>query len=682
MGTTQGLSVTEKSRLINGIVLAALLLVLAGGTVVLGLYEYRRLQFGDDELPGLNAVSEATRQLASVQFELLILVQDSQDGLLSDEDIYPAGKGLLDRVDTLLQQTGARDYAPARLPGVDVTTFSRELQAYRSHLVTTVEMLSVNPALANAYASKAELAALAVNQGANRLQAAIRTAMSGRDQTLRQTLLYFGLPFTLVLLASTFFLFRVVRRLGHDVDRLFGATRDALARLGERRTEPVGLDGFDTPEGARIHGALENMRHALLELDAIHADLENQVAERTRQLIQANVGLADRLELLARTERSLRLYKQTFDSAGEGMLITDLEGRVVDVNPSYCAITGHDREALLGRPTQAFQSDNQDKAFYWAMWREILGKGRWSGELLDRRGNGESYPVWLSIGTVSDQTGRPTNYVGVVTDISERKRVEDALRKLNEELEERVVQRTAQLSEAKDEAERANRAKSEFLSRMSHELRTPLNAILGFGQLLEMDVTDPSQADSVREILRAGNHLLELIGEVLDMSRIESGNLKVNLEPLLLMDLVNECLALVRTQAQARKIDLVAPACATDHLALADPVRLRQVVINLLSNAIKYNSPEGRVMVSCVAQGESLRLSVIDTGPGLSAEEMARLFKPFERLDADRRGVDGTGIGLALSKRLMLLMDGEIGVDSAPGEGSTFWLRIPRADAF
>jgi signal transduction histidine kinase/ActR/RegA family two-component response regulator len=268
--------------------------------------------------------------------------------------------------------------------------------------------------------------------------------------------------------------------------------------------------------------------------------------------------------------------------------------------------------------------------------------------------------------------------------LQRRDRAESDLRELNEGLERRVEQRTEQLNAAKEEAERANQAKSEFLSRMSHELRTPLNAILGFGQLLEFETTaQPAQAGHVREILRAGNHLLELIDEVLDLARVESGRLSVSAEPVALLPLVQECLKLLQPQAQAQGIALLDASRHCDVHVRADRTRLKQVLLNLLSNAVKYNRPQGKVSVVCVAEPAadppSLQLRVSDTGRGLTPQQRERLFVPFERLDAEERRIPGTGIGLALSRRLVELMHGTIGVESEPGVGSTFWIRLALA---
>src|SRR5713226_3461712 len=262
----------------------------------------------------------------------------------------------------------------------------------------------------------------------------------------------------------------------------------------------------------------------------------------------------------------------------------------------------------------------------------------------------------------------------------------ETMLRVNRDLERQVTERleaeeAARL--AKGEAERANRAKSEFLSRMSHELRTPLNAILGFGQLLEMDSLEPEQQESVQQILLGGKHLLDLINEVLDIARIESGMMTLSLEPLLLADALGEAIDLVRPLAAGQGIDLKSEdPCPDDLYVRADRQRLKQVFLNLLSNAVKYNRPGGRVTVRRTEIPEyGQRVEVSDQGPGIAPELMNRLFVPFERLEAEASGVEGTGLGLAISKGLMEAMGGTLGATSVPGQGSTFFVDLPLTEA-
>jgi len=276
-------------------------------------------------------------------------------------------------------------------------------------------------------------------------------------------------------------------------------------------------------------------------------------------------------------------------------------------------------------------------------------------------------------------------------DRRQRARVEAELRQLNAELEARVDERTRALTasnealqSARMEAERANRAKSDFLSRMSHDLRTPLNAILGFAQLLELDVLNAEHRESVRHVLKGGAHLLDLINEVLDIARIESGHLSLSPEPVAIGDIVQHVVELVRPLAARRGIafdDDAVRVCGSRHL-LADRQRLTQILLNLLSNAVKYNRDGGRVRLTCedVPAGR-LRIKVSDTGAGIRPEKLALLFQPFERLGAEQTGIEGTGLGLALSKALAEAMGGTLGVESEVDRGSTFWVELALADS-
>lgn len=258
-----------------------------------------------------------------------------------------------------------------------------------------------------------------------------------------------------------------------------------------------------------------------------------------------------------------------------------------------------------------------------------------------------------------DRDGRIVKWFGTETDIEDQKQAQAA-------------------------AERANRAKSDFLSSMSHELRSPLNAILGFAQLMASDAPPPtpSQQASIDQILRAGWHLLELINEVLDLARIESGQVPMSIEAVPLSEMLDECASMIAPQARQRGIDArFAPVGPLTHVR-ADRTRVKQIVVNLLSNAVKYNRPAGTVDVECATHPPGrVRISVRDTGPGLSPDQLGRLFQPFERLGQEAGGEEGTGIGLVVAKRLTELMGGAIGVDSTVGEGSVFWIELDAAPA-
>ncbi len=340
--------------------------------------------------------------------------------------------------------------------------------------------------------------------------------------------------------------------------------------------------------------------------------------------------------------------------------ITDACGVITYANDKFCQTSGYSRAELLGRRHNILKSGQHAASFYRDLWSTIAGGHVWQGELCNRCKDGRLYWVASTITPLLDDNGKPCQYISIRTDITGRKLAE------------------AQLVAAREEAERANRAKSEFLASMSHELRTPMNAILGFGQLLEIDLQlTGKHRDFLREILKGGRHLLDLINDVLDLARVDTGRIDLAFEPVCLGPLVDDCLALAKPLADKRHITLQ-PLALEGFTVRADRVRLRQVLVNLLSNAIKYNREAGAVVVSAsVTEAGLLRLAVHDMGPGIARERLGELFQPFSRLGAEAGPVEGTGIGLVITKRLVELMGGQVGVDSRPGVGSTFWVDLP-----
>ncbi len=280
--------------------------------------------------------------------------------------------------------------------------------------------------------------------------------------------------------------------------------------------------------------------------------------------------------------------------------------------------------------------------------------------------NGETHWLLESGDVIRDDNGEPLRMLGVVQDISQRKKPE------------------LELLKAKEQAEKANRAKSHFLSSMSHELRTPMNAVLGFAQLLDLDpATSPTQREFIKEIRNAGDHLLRLINDILDLSKIESGALTVHSEPIPLKSVIDECIQYVEPLARSRSIALICPVDAIGARWVdADATRLKQVLLNLLTNAVKYNRDGGEVRVDVNGHGESfIRISVTDTGPGIAQEKLRELFQPFNRLGAECSDIEGSGIGLVIAKRLVESMGGAIGINNRPGHGCQFWIKVPSTNA-
>ena len=280
--------------------------------------------------------------------------------------------------------------------------------------------------------------------------------------------------------------------------------------------------------------------------------------------------------------------------------------------------------------------------------------------------DGSRFPAIISITALRDDGDDIIGYLLIGTDNSVRKQVE------------------VELKAAMAAAEKANLAKSAFLSSMSHELRTPLNAILGFAQLVDTGspLPTPGQKRSIEQILQAGWYLLELINEILDLALIESGKATLSGEAVSLREVIGECRSMIEPQAHKRGIVLSLPEFKSDCFVRADRTRFKQVLINLLFNAIKYNRPHGCVSVECTpTANDSLRISVRDTGVGLAADQLAQLFQPFNRLGQEAGSEEGTGIGLVVTKRLVELMGGRIGAESTAGVGSAFWVELPLSTA-
>ena len=445
---------------------------------------------------------------------------------------------------------------------------------------------------------------------------------------------------------------------------------------------------------------LRRMRHAGQVVDFVSEVYRHRTRERIWIRENAHVvhdadgrllyyeGTVEDITRQYRAEKALQDSERRFRAFTErSQLLTvmcDGQGGVLYVSPAAQRLMGVAPAQLLG--TRIFDwLHPEDRPSAADELQAVLDFRNDEAEtiLRVRHADGE----WRHLAVLANNCLADPAVGGVVLnirDVSGRLRAEAALRALNTELEQRVQQRTLELVQARDQAEAANRAKSEFLSRMSHELRTPMHAILGFGQLLEADPAlrrAPGAHGQLKEVLRAGEKLLGLINELLDLARIEDGEMTLQLEPVPLRPVLEDCLQALDAEARRLGVQLPSPDQLPQGHVIADRARLRQVLMNLLSNAIKHNQRGGCVQLQVEDVGPALRLEVSDTGPGLDAQQRQRLFRAFERLGGQRTGVDGAGIGLALSKRLVELMHGDIGLDSEIGLGSRFWVTLERADA-
>lgn len=426
-----------------------------------------------------------------------------------------------------------------------------------------------------------------------------------------------------------------------------------LRRAAEARV--VGRSGAPSSnEGAVTAQSVDKLLH---ELQVHQMELEMQ----NDQLRSAQAEL----------EATRARYFDLFDLAPVGYCTVDAEGLILEANFTVANMLDCVRTDLVHRGISRFILPS-DQDTYYQCRRALLEHGAPQDcELQMRRRDGSPLWVQLTISAAQTDSDAPVQRM-TLSDIDARKRMDAVL-----------VQRNRELESARAVADRANQAKSDFLSNMTHELRSPLNAILGFSQLIDQGLPAPtaSQKSSIDQILKAGWYLLDLVGEILDLASIESGKLALTLDHVALAGVLLDCQSLMEPQAQKKGVQMHFAALVPPVWVVADPTRLKQVMVNLLSNAIKYNRVDGRVDVRCeLASPRRLRIRVCDTGNGLSSERISQLFQPFNRLGQEKRSEEGTGIGLAVSKRLVEMMGGTIGVESTVAVGSVFWVELPLAD--
>ena len=435
---------------------------------------------------------------------------------------------------------------------------------------------------------------------------------------------------------------------------------DALVFKASRGIEDIYELTYIRKDGSRFPAvvsvtALRDTRDAIIGYLLIGTDntLRNRFESEQKRLDQ-------RL-------RDQQFYTRSLiESNIDALIATDPSGIISDVNKQMEALTGCTRDELIGAPFKNYFTD-ADRAEA-GIKRVLIETKLTNYELTARARDGKETLVSYNATTFYDRDRTLQGVFAAARDITERQILDQELQETN-----------LALQGAKLAAEKANLAKSDFLSNMSHELRSPLNAILGFAQLMESGVPAPTppQRQSIDQILQAGWYLLELINEILDLALIESGKLSLSPEPISLADVLGDCRGMIEPLALKNGIGLTFPRLDDTPFVKADRTRVKQVLINLLSNAIKYNRTGGKVEVTCTMSADKrTRISVRDTGDGLPPEKLAQLFQPFNRLGQESGSEEGTGIGLVVSKRLVELMGGEIGTESTVGVGSVFWIEL------
>ena len=376
-----------------------------------------------------------------------------------------------------------------------------------------------------------------------------------------------------------------------------------------------------------------------------------------KDLVEYAENLTSKNKDMAKLSTELKTYIAAINQHAI-VSIADPVGKITEVNDKFCEVSGYSRDELFGQDHRIVNSGKHSKTFFIDLWSTISSGNKWHGEICNQSKNGSLYWVDSTIIPVKSEDGTINYYVSVRIDITDSKKYE------------------ADIIAAKQEAESANNAKSKFLSSMSHELRTPLNAILGFSQLIEMKSKEEQTRESSQEIINAGNHLLSLIEEILDLSKVESGKIDISIEKCFLNEILNNTLTLIKPVAEKHSI-LIENKVITSFNINVDKMRFKQVLLNILSNAIKYNSENGKVIIDSSADNNMLRLSITDIGKGLTPEKQISVFQPFERAGEENSNIEGAGLGLSISKDLIELMGGTITVESTVGKGSCFLIHVP-----
>jgi two-component system sensor histidine kinase/response regulator len=384
-----------------------------------------------------------------------------------------------------------------------------------------------------------------------------------------------------------------------------------------------------------------------------------------------------------KAEEALRKLSLAVEQSPNSIVITDLDAHIEYVNARFCEITGYSAEEAYGQNPRILRSGSTSSAEYAAMWDKLVHGQSWVGEFVNKRKDGTEYIEWAQISPVRQADGSITHYVATKEDITAKKRQEKELEGYRDHLEELVRRRTKELEQARSAAELANQAKSTFLANMSHEIRTPMNAILGFTHLLQTDLSDARQLDKINKINMSAKHLLGIINDILDLSKIEADRLTLEQTTFSVGGALDHVRSMMSERISSKELDFIQDLDPrVDELSvIGDPLRLGQILVNYLSNAVKFTE-RGSITLRTRLLAEQqdqvlLRFEVEDTGIGISRESQDRLFEAFEQAEASTtRKYGGTGLGLAISNRLARMMGGETGVESEPGVGSKFWFTV------
>ena len=413
----------------------------------------------------------------------------------------------------------------------------------------------------------------------------------------------------------------------------------------------------------KLIAEIAERKTAETKIKKLNIELDQRVKQRTAEIVNVNQQLTDKIIDYKKTEIELLKFFQAVQQTGSSIVITDSDGTIEFVNPSFSQTTGYSSKEAIGQTPNILNSGQHPHEFYTNMWKTISSGDTWQSELINKKKSGELFWESATISAVKNSSDKIINYIAIKDNISTRKEME------------------SQLLQAKENADVANQSKSEFLANMSHELRTPLNSIIGFSQVLEdqilKDLTEKQQK-YFNFIKDGGNHLLELVNDILDLAKIESGKIETEMKPFNFGEMLERSPSIIQTTAYKKDLKLKISIKSDLGWLNGDETKIKQVIFNLLSNAMKFTEPGNNIGLDARVDGDNFNVTVWDEGIGIPEESLKKIFDPFEQVKGAKISKEkGTGLGLAISKKLIELHHGTITVTSKLGAGSRFIVVLP-----
>ncbi len=607
-----------------------------------------------EEMAKIGVANRFNEEMAAIQRLVTSTLEQAGTQRLDEGAVYRVHAEVVNRLARLAEQLPA--LRAAVVEDAQVSTVQADFDTYRNFIVSATDLAAVDPRGAMRHANQAVSSYVALAEHTHAIAAKVSAAASARGEAQASVFeshavrvaVIGGLLVAALMLIWFIFITWITRRLA--------AITAALQSLTDGHTDPPTLPLVETI-GNQPRSALHGLAQAVLAF---------RRTAKAREAAQA----------------ALRKLSLVVEQTPTAVLITDLDGRIEYVNDAFVRQSGYTRDEIIGNNPRVLKSGRTPPETYVALWTELKAGRSWRGELVNRTRAGQERIEAVSITPLRQPDGSISHYVAIEDDITEQKRIGEELARHRDHLEQVVAERSAEVIVAKEAAEAASRSKSEFLANMSHEIRTPMNAIIGLTHLLRRDIDDPRLVDRLSKIGAAAHHLLNLINDILDLSKIEAGKLELEFTDFEVERIVGNVISLIRDKAEARHIELVVDLRAIPLMLHGDGLRLQQILLNFAGNAVKFTESGNITLRASVADSDDhglrVRFEVSDTGIGMTPEQQRELFQSFRQADTSiTRRFGGTGLGLAISRRLTELMGGRIGVDSKLGSGSTFWVELP-----